>query len=80
MPPRPIPVWMRWQVEQLPSVVTNFRRPFYVRPSNNALGPPVAREAKPAPLVHVPKPTRREALHGGSNGTVVPVGLKVTDG
>lgn len=87
MPARPIPPWMRWQVEQLPPVITNLRRPFYLRPSNNQPGGQFARAPrtqKPAPLVHMPKQTRAQALSVGSIGTAVggPTTssyLKVTD-
>lgn len=74
MPIRPVPKWMAWQLQVLPQVITNFLRPFYLRPSNNQpggqfAGPP--KPPKPAPLVHVPKQTKSEALANASVGTAV---------
>jgi hypothetical protein len=80
MPPYPVPKWMQWQMKVLPQVITNFMRPFYLRPSNNLPGPVPKRESKPAVIQHVPKQTKREALVQASTGTVIPTGLKVTDG
>lgn len=83
MPAFPVPPWMRWQLAVTPLVRTDFRRPFYLAPSNNLPGPVPPRKApKPAMLQHVPKQTRHDALHGSgfSDGTIVPVGVKITDG
>ncbi len=76
MPVRPPPKWMEWQLKILPQVVTNFRRPFYLNPRNNQpggdQGPPRARPPpKPAPIVHVPKQTKDQALANASIGTAV---------
>jgi hypothetical protein len=82
MPSFPVPPWLSWQLQVMPQVVTDFRRPFYICPSNNLPGGPQSRPArivKPAVIVHIPKQTKREALINASNGTVMPEGLKVTD-
>lgn len=80
MPVFPVPPWMRWQLMVQPLVRTDFRRPFYLNPSNNLPGArPAPQPPEPAPLVHVPKQTKREALAQASAGTMLP-GLKVTDG
>lgn len=87
MPRRPPNRGQEWQLQVLPPVILNLRRPFYLKPSNNQPGGQFARaprSQKPAPLVHMPKQTRAQALAVGSIGTAVggPTTssyLKVTD-
>lgn len=77
MPPRPVPLHMRWQLEQQPLVITNFRRPFYICPSNNGLGAPAKPQAKAPTIEHV---SSRVPRVPSSNGTVLPGTIKLNDG
>lgn len=76
MPIRPPNRGQEWQLQQIPLVIKSFRRPFYIRASNNGLGPIYRPVMKPANIVHVKKITIRQAI---SNGTVLPAYLKLAD-